>query len=50
MGGYQSDESGRNEVYVQALDGLGNGTKRRWLVSKVADFHAGALTAVNCFT
>ena len=30
---YQSDESGRNEVYVQALDGLSNGTKPRWLVS-----------------
>jgi len=31
---YQSDQSGRDEVYVQALDGLSNGTKRRWLVSK----------------
>ena len=31
---YQSDQSGRNEVYVQAFDGLSNGTKRRWLVSK----------------
>jgi eukaryotic-like serine/threonine-protein kinase len=31
---YQSDESGRNEVYVQAFDGLNNGTKRRWVVSQ----------------
>jgi Tol biopolymer transport system component len=31
---YQSDQSGRNEVYVQAFDGLNNGTKRRWTVSK----------------
>jgi eukaryotic-like serine/threonine-protein kinase len=30
---YQSDQSGRNEVYVQAFDGLSNGTKRRWMVS-----------------
>jgi Tol biopolymer transport system component len=30
---YQSDQSGRNEVYVQSFDGLNNGTKRRWLVS-----------------
>jgi Tol biopolymer transport system component len=30
---YQSDQSGRNEVYVQAFDGLNNGTKRRWMVS-----------------
>ncbi len=31
---YQSDQSGRNEVYVQQFDGLSNGTKRRWMVSK----------------
>jgi hypothetical protein len=31
---YQSDESGRNEVYVQAFDGFNNGTRRRWQVSK----------------
>ncbi len=31
---YQSDQSGRNEVYVQTFDGLKNGTRRRWLVSK----------------
>jgi Tol biopolymer transport system component len=30
---YQSDQSGRNEVYVQSFDGLSNGTKRRWMVS-----------------
>jgi Tol biopolymer transport system component len=30
---YQSDQSGRNEVLVQAFDGLNNGTKRRWTVS-----------------
>jgi Tol biopolymer transport system component len=30
---YQSDQTGRNEVYVQAFDGLNNGTKRRWMVS-----------------
>ena len=47
---YQSDQSGRNEVYVQAFDGLSNGTKRRWLVSKGGGLPAGAPTAVNCFT
>jgi Tol biopolymer transport system component len=31
---YQSDQAGRNEVYVQAFGGLNNGTRRRWLVSK----------------
>jgi len=31
---YQSDQSGRLEVYVQAFDGLGSGTRRRWQVSK----------------
>jgi eukaryotic-like serine/threonine-protein kinase len=31
---YQSDQSGRNEVYVQTFDGLQNGTRRRWMVSK----------------
>ncbi len=31
---YQSDQSGRNEVYVQTFDGLQNGTRRRWVVSK----------------
>ncbi len=31
---YQSDQSGRNEVYVQQFDGLSNGTKRNWMVSK----------------
>jgi Tol biopolymer transport system component len=31
---YQSDQSGRIEVYVQPFDGLTNGTKRRWMVSK----------------
>jgi Tol biopolymer transport system component len=31
---YQSDQSGRNEVYVQAFEGLSNGTRRRWKVSK----------------
>jgi Tol biopolymer transport system component len=31
---YQSDQSGRNEVYIQSFDGLSNGTKRRWQVSK----------------
>jgi Tol biopolymer transport system component len=31
---YQSDVSGRNEVYVQSFDGLSNGTKRLWQVSK----------------
>lgn len=30
---YQSDESGRDEVYVQAFDGISAGTKRRWQVS-----------------
>jgi Tol biopolymer transport system component len=31
---YQSDESGRNEVYVQAFDGLDGGTRRHVAVSK----------------
>jgi Tol biopolymer transport system component len=30
---YMSDQSGRNEVYVQPFDGLTSGTKRRWQVS-----------------
>ncbi len=30
---YQSDESGRDEIYVQAFDGISAGTKRRWQVS-----------------
>lgn len=30
---YQSDESGRNEVYVQRFEGATAGTKRRWKVS-----------------
>jgi eukaryotic-like serine/threonine-protein kinase len=31
---YQSDQTGRNEVYVQSFDGLSAGTKRRWQISK----------------
>jgi Tol biopolymer transport system component len=31
---YMSDQTGRNEVYVQQWDGLTSGTKRRWQVSK----------------
>jgi len=31
---YQSDQTGRSEVYVQSFDGLVNGTRRRWMVSK----------------
>lgn len=30
----QSDETGRNEVYVQPFDGITSGTKRRWTVSE----------------
>ena len=30
---FQSDQSGRNEVYVQPFEGATAGTKRRWLVS-----------------
>ncbi len=30
---FQSDESGRNEVYVQPFQGATAGTRRRWLVS-----------------
>jgi Tol biopolymer transport system component len=30
---YQSDEGGRDQVYVQAFDGIVNGTKRRWQIS-----------------
>ncbi|HTS65629.1 MAG TPA: hypothetical protein VMH28_26585 [Candidatus Acidoferrales bacterium] len=31
---YQSDQSGKTEVYVQAFEGLASGTRRRWQVSK----------------
>ena len=31
---YQSDQTGKNEVYIQAFDGLTSGTHRRWQVSK----------------
>jgi Tol biopolymer transport system component len=31
---YQSDQSGRNEIYIQQFDGLTSGTKRRWQISK----------------
>lgn len=31
---YQSDQSGRDEVYIQSFDGLTSGAKRRWMVSK----------------
>ena len=31
---YQSDQTGHNEVYVQAFEGLNNSTKRHWMVSK----------------
>jgi Tol biopolymer transport system component len=30
---YQSDESGRDQVYVQVFDGISNGTKRRFQIS-----------------
>jgi Tol biopolymer transport system component len=30
---FQSDESGRTEVYVQPFEGVSAGTKRRWLIS-----------------
>jgi Tol biopolymer transport system component len=30
---YDSDESGRNEVYVQAFTGIDNSAKRRWKIS-----------------
>ena len=30
---FQSDQSGRNEVYVQPFEGATAGTKRRWVVS-----------------
>jgi hypothetical protein len=30
---YQSDETMRNEIYVQPFEGLTNGTKRRWKIS-----------------
>jgi len=30
---FQSDQSGRNEVYVEPFEGATAGTKRRWLVS-----------------
>jgi Tol biopolymer transport system component len=31
---YQSDQSGKAEVYIQPFDGLAPGTRRRWQVSK----------------
>jgi len=30
---YQSDETGRSEVYVQSFDGLTSGTRKRWPIS-----------------
>lgn len=30
---YNSDESGRHEVYVQQFDGISSGTRKRWKVS-----------------
>jgi len=30
---YQSDEGGRDQVYVQVFEGISNGTKRRWQIS-----------------
>jgi Tol biopolymer transport system component len=30
---FQSDQTGRNEVYVQPFEGITSGTKRRWQVS-----------------
>ena len=30
---FQSDQSGRNEVYVQPFEGVSSGTKKRWLIS-----------------
>ncbi len=31
---YQSDQTGRNDVYVQAFDGLNSGTQKNYLVSQ----------------
>jgi len=31
---YQSDETGRNEVYVQRFEGIISGTQRRWTISE----------------
>jgi len=47
---YQSDQSGRNEVYVQSFDGLNNGTSGAGWCPRAADCHAGAPTAANCST
>jgi len=33
---FQTDETGRNEVYVQPFEGISGGTKRRWQVSTQA--------------
>ena len=30
---YQSNETGRDQIYVQVFDGISDGTKRRWQVS-----------------
>jgi hypothetical protein len=30
---FQSDESGRTEVYVQPFEGAASGTRKRWLIS-----------------
>lgn len=40
---YQSDDSGRFEVYVQSFDGLAGGTRRRWQVSTDAGYGQSGL-------
>lgn len=40
---YQSDDSGRFEVYVQSFDGLAGGTRRRWRVSTDAAYGQSGL-------
>lgn len=40
---YQSDDSGRFEVYVQQFDGLAVGTRRRWQVSADAGYGESGL-------
>ena len=49
---YQSDESGRNQVYVQPFDGITRGTKRRYDISTeaAAGCRAGTATARNSST
>ena len=45
---YQSDETGRTEVYVQSFEGLASGTKKRYQVSQSAWIKASTWCWFGC--